>query len=119
MALHLRHMWPPTAIAFGLGLTAAWVGLLGYGLFKLVEFVVPKIKSGNQTSSADARQTSRATTSIDGNIATSTPSKNSCDIRSPHLGWKLAVSQWRNFHNRLMLRRFLRLSWCIDTKNRL
>ena len=59
----------------------------------------------------------------------STPSKNSCDIRLLHLGrghrvalcenvgWKLAVSQWRDFHNRLMLRRFLRLSWRIDTKN--
>jgi hypothetical protein len=31
----LHRMWPPAMIAFGLGLTAAWTGLLGYGLVSL------------------------------------------------------------------------------------
>ena len=39
----VRHMWPPAAIAFGLGLTAAWVGLLGYGVVKLVAFALSRI----------------------------------------------------------------------------
>jgi hypothetical protein len=33
-----RHpIWPVAIIAFGVSLTAAWVGLLGYGLVKLIE----------------------------------------------------------------------------------
>ena len=39
----VRHVWPSAAIAFGLGLTVAWVGFLGYGLVKLVEFAVLRI----------------------------------------------------------------------------
>ena len=36
-----RHeMWPEAVIAFALGVNAAWVILLGYGLIKLIEFVV-------------------------------------------------------------------------------
>lgn len=30
------RIWPPALITFGLGLTAAWMGLLAYGLFSLV-----------------------------------------------------------------------------------
>jgi hypothetical protein len=32
--------WPAAIIAFGLGLTVAWVCLLGYGLVVLIDFVV-------------------------------------------------------------------------------
>ena len=31
-----RRMWAPVMIALGLGLTAAWTGLLGYGLVSLI-----------------------------------------------------------------------------------
>lgn len=30
------RIWPPAVIALGLGLTATWVSLLGYGLVRLV-----------------------------------------------------------------------------------
>jgi hypothetical protein len=30
------RVWPPAAILVGLTITAAWVGILGYGLFELV-----------------------------------------------------------------------------------
>jgi hypothetical protein len=30
-------MWPAAVVGFGLGLTAAWMGVLAYGLFKLIE----------------------------------------------------------------------------------
>lgn len=33
----IRRIWPAAMIALGLGLTAAWIGLLGYGLVLLVE----------------------------------------------------------------------------------
>ena len=33
-------IWPTAIIAFGISLTAAWVGLLGYGLVKLIEFAI-------------------------------------------------------------------------------
>ena len=33
----IHRIWPPAMIALGLGLTAAWIGLLGYGLVLLVE----------------------------------------------------------------------------------
>ena len=29
-------IWPVAFIVFGLSLTAAWIGLLGYGLFMLI-----------------------------------------------------------------------------------
>jgi hypothetical protein len=32
--------WPQAVITFGLGITAAWVILLGYGLVKLIEIAV-------------------------------------------------------------------------------
>jgi hypothetical protein len=32
-----QRIWPQAMIALGLGLTAAWACLLGYGLFKLIE----------------------------------------------------------------------------------
>jgi hypothetical protein len=32
-----QRIWPPVAIACGVGLTAGWVALLGYGAFKVVE----------------------------------------------------------------------------------
>ena len=35
-----RRIWPAAAIAFGLGLTAAWMCFLGYGLVKLVEIAI-------------------------------------------------------------------------------
>jgi hypothetical protein len=33
-------IWPEAIIAFALGLNAAWVILLGYGLVKLVELAI-------------------------------------------------------------------------------
>ena len=30
-----QRIWPTVLVAFGLGLTAAWIGLLGYGLVRL------------------------------------------------------------------------------------
>ncbi len=37
----VKHpIWPKVVIAFGLGLTVAWVILLGYGLVKLVELAI-------------------------------------------------------------------------------
>ena len=30
------RIWPPAMIAFGLGLTVAWVALLGYGIVSLI-----------------------------------------------------------------------------------
>lgn len=35
-----RRIWPMAMIALGFGLTAAWVGLLGYGLYKLIDLVI-------------------------------------------------------------------------------
>ena len=32
----LRNIWQPIVLALGLGLTAAWTSLLGYGLFQIV-----------------------------------------------------------------------------------
>jgi hypothetical protein len=31
-----HQFWPPVVVACGLGLTAAWTGLLGYGLVSLI-----------------------------------------------------------------------------------
>jgi len=31
------QIWPQAMVAFGLGLTAVWICLLGYGLVKLIE----------------------------------------------------------------------------------
>jgi hypothetical protein len=36
----VNRIWPIAVIAFGLGLTAVWICLLGYGILKLVELVV-------------------------------------------------------------------------------
>ena len=33
-------LWATIVIAFGLILTAAWIGLLGYGLVKLIELAI-------------------------------------------------------------------------------
>ena len=38
--LVVRQIWPTAVVAFGLGLTAAWICFLGYGLVKLVELVI-------------------------------------------------------------------------------
>ena len=36
-----RHpIWPGAMIVLGLGVTAAWIGLLGYGLVKLIELAL-------------------------------------------------------------------------------
>jgi hypothetical protein len=32
----IRRMWAPVMIGFGLGLTGAWMSLLGYGLITLM-----------------------------------------------------------------------------------
>ena len=32
--------WPAAVITFGIGLTVAWVMLLGYGLVRLVELAI-------------------------------------------------------------------------------
>jgi hypothetical protein len=34
----IHRVWPIAVIAFGLGLTAAWVCLLGYGVVRLIGF---------------------------------------------------------------------------------
>jgi hypothetical protein len=34
---YFDQIWPPAIIATGLGLTMAWVSLLGYGLIELIE----------------------------------------------------------------------------------
>jgi hypothetical protein len=34
--LYFHQIWPPVVIALGLGLSAAWASLLGYGLIELV-----------------------------------------------------------------------------------
>jgi hypothetical protein len=31
----VRRVWPSAALAFGLVVTAAWIGVFGYELFKL------------------------------------------------------------------------------------
>jgi hypothetical protein len=37
----VRHsVWPVAVIIFGISLSAAWVGLLGYGLIKLFEYAI-------------------------------------------------------------------------------
>jgi hypothetical protein len=36
----IHRIWPVAVIGFGLGLTAAWVCLLGYGFFKIIEMAV-------------------------------------------------------------------------------
>ena len=33
-------IWPVAWITFGLSLTAAWMGLLGYGLVRLIELAI-------------------------------------------------------------------------------
>jgi len=35
-----RPIWPVLTIAFGLGATAAWVGLLVYGLANLIKHAI-------------------------------------------------------------------------------
>jgi hypothetical protein len=36
-----RHpVWPVVVVTFGIGLTAAWMGLLGYGLIKLIALAI-------------------------------------------------------------------------------
>jgi hypothetical protein len=35
-----RPIWPTIVITFGLTLTAAWIGLLGYGVFRLIELAI-------------------------------------------------------------------------------
>ncbi len=32
----IQRIWPPAGIGLGLGLTAAWVSFLGYGLITLI-----------------------------------------------------------------------------------
>jgi hypothetical protein len=33
-------LWPVVVVTFGLGLTATWVGLLGFGLIKLIGYAI-------------------------------------------------------------------------------
>ena len=35
----IDRIWPATVVVLGLGLTAAWTCLLGYGLVKLIKFL--------------------------------------------------------------------------------
>lgn len=35
-----QRIWPPIGIACGVGLTAAWVSLLAYGVFALIELAI-------------------------------------------------------------------------------
>ena len=36
----IHRIWPVAVIAFGLGLTAAWMCLLGYALVKIIEMAI-------------------------------------------------------------------------------
>ena len=36
----IHRIWPSATVAFGLGLSAAWTCLLGYGLFKLIALTI-------------------------------------------------------------------------------
>ena len=36
----VRRIWPQAVIVFGLGITAAWICLLGYGIVKLIEMAI-------------------------------------------------------------------------------
>ena len=36
----IDRIWPIAVIAFGLGLTAAWICFLGYGITKLIWMVI-------------------------------------------------------------------------------
>jgi hypothetical protein len=36
----IHRIWPVAVIAFGLALTAAWMGLLGYALVKIIEMAI-------------------------------------------------------------------------------
>ena len=38
--LIVRQIWPTAIIVLGLGLTAAWAGLLAYGLVKLIGLTI-------------------------------------------------------------------------------
>jgi hypothetical protein len=38
--MNIRRVWPVAVIGFGFSVAAIWVGLLGYGLFKLVDLVI-------------------------------------------------------------------------------
>ena len=38
--MNIRRVWPVAVIGFEISVTAIWVGLLGYGLFKLVDLVI-------------------------------------------------------------------------------
>ena len=40
----IRKAWPPAVIACGLGLTAAWVALLGYELVILVGLAIMSLR---------------------------------------------------------------------------
>jgi hypothetical protein len=33
-------IWPVVAIAFGISLTVIWAGILGYGLYKLIDLAI-------------------------------------------------------------------------------
>ena len=35
-----ESMWPKVMIVFGVGLTIAWIGLLGFGLIKLIAYAM-------------------------------------------------------------------------------
>ena len=37
----IRHpVWPVALISFGISLTAVWIGLLGFWLFKLIDLAI-------------------------------------------------------------------------------
>jgi len=36
---HVRPIWPQAVVVFGLGLTAGWAMLLGYGFVRLIALV--------------------------------------------------------------------------------
>lgn len=36
----INRVWQPAVIVLGIGLTAAWAGILGYGLGVLIELVI-------------------------------------------------------------------------------
>ena len=37
----IRHpVWPVGIISFGIGLTAVWIGLLGFWLYKLIDLAI-------------------------------------------------------------------------------
>lgn len=80
----LIRVWPPAVVVLGLGLTATWMGLLGYGAVALTELAfgdyAPVAKASSklavETAASEARQVIQATNIMDSSQATIIPCKS-------------------------------------------